>query len=354
MNRFYGGFLLVCVATAGVALAQESEPAPDRPNPDRASPDRATPDRSARGFLGGSTRPDRFPTPRRETFGGGLLAARAEPAPAGKAVSIDLAIVEVNKAGKQKPTIDLSNKEKIPELLRALEEKGEGTVVSRVRLASLEHSPCSVQIGESRPVATGRTAATFGGRREGVGPTAMSYQMTNVGMMVQITPRVEDDGSVVAELHLSSSRLAPAAKAEDGEGSDLPRERTTTLSTQTTLRIPKDRGMIVSASQSTDADETRETLIVVSAHVESSPAAATPAIDKAAAANAERVLQVYSLQHASAEQTAKLLMTIADFPLQASADERTNSLVVRTTSNHQDEVSALLQRLDAEPENRSK
>lgn len=342
MTRFYGGLFIVCVAIAGVALAQESDPGPDRVNPDRP----------ARGLRGVPARPEGFSNPpvRREAFAGGRFEGRPEPPPAGKAISFDLAIVEINKSGKQSPTLDLSNKEKISEQLKALEERGEGAVVSRVRLASLEHVPCSVQIGESRPVAAGRTATRFGGGREGGGPAAVTYQMTNIGMLVQITARVEKDGAVVAELQLSASRLVPAAKTDKSEAVDLPPDRTTTLSTQTTVRIPKDRGTIVSASQSTAADETRETLIVVAAHVESSPASAESAKDAPAAAAGERVLKVYALQNASADHAAKLLLEIADFPLQAAADARTNSLVVRTTSEHQEEVTALIQRLDERDE----
>jgi type II secretory pathway component GspD/PulD (secretin) len=345
MKRIFGGLLLASVAAAGVALAQDSEPQRDGPRRGFREP----PDR------GGIERRERPAFPGRESPLGGLLGGRAtpEPGPAGKAVSFSLVIVEVNKAGKQKPVIDLSSAEKIPDVIRTLEEKGELSVMSRVRLASLEQMPCSVQIGEQRPVATGRSAAFPSGRGGGSERVAgqMSYQMTNVGTMVQITSRVEDDGAVIAELNLSASRLTPAGKPEE-DGEILP-QRTTTMSTQSTVRIPKDQGVIVSGSQTMDGDESRETLIVVSAHVDSSPSAAsaraTSAEDKVAtdkAAEAEVILRTYALQNASADDTAKLLLAVANFPIQATADPRTNQLIVRAPSEGQNEVEAILRKLD--------
>jgi hypothetical protein len=340
MKRFFGGLLLASVAVAGVALAQDSEPQRDGPRRGfREAPDR-----------GGIERRERPAFPGRESPLG-LLGGRAtpEPGPAGKAVSLSLVIVEVNKSGKQKPVIDLSSAEKIPDVLKALEEKGELSVMSRVRLSSLEQMPCSVQIGEQRPVATGRSNAfgtTRGGERV-AGP--MSYQMTNVGTMVQVTSRVEEDGAVIAELNLSSSRLTPAGKQD--EESEIVPQRTTTMSTQTTVRIPKDQGVIVSGSQSMGDDELRETLVVVSANIESSPGAATSAEGKAkpderAAGDSQRVLKMYSLQNASASETVKLLLEVANFPVQAAADPRTNNLIVRAAAENQDEVEAILRRLD--------
>jgi type II secretory pathway component GspD/PulD (secretin) len=342
MKRFFGGLLLAGVAVAGVALAQDSEPQRDGPRRGfREAPDR-----------GGIERRERPAFPGRELplglLGGG---GAAEPARAGKAVSISMLIVEVNKSGKNKPVIDLSSAKKIPEVLKALEEKGELNVISRVFLSSLEQLPCSVQIGETRPMATGRSASFASGRGGGSERVAgqMSYQMTNVGTMVQMTPRVEDDGAVIAELNLSSSRLAPAGKQE--EEREIVPQRTTTMSTQTTVRIPKDQAIIVSGLQSMGDDDSRETLVVVSAHVDSSPGAAASAEgkvapDKSAAGDSARVLKMYTLQNATAAETVKLLLEVANFPLQAAADPRTNNLIVRAAAENQDEVEAILRRLD--------
>lgn len=339
MNRFSGGLVLVCLTIAGaalahIAIAQDPDPQPN-----------STPQARFRGDAPSEETP---PAARR---GISRRAEAAEPVKipsAGKLVSFHITILEANHAGKQKPAIDLSNADKIAEQLRSLEEKGVASVISRVQLSSLEQMPCSVQIGESKPTATGRTGMQFPGRDGARGPNQVSYQYQNIGMMVKVVSRVESDDAVLAEIELSSSRLLPMAKVED-EGAIAP-HRTTTMSTQSTVRIPKGQAVVVSASQSAGEDESRETLVLISAKVESSPATtsadAKPADDTSTDAAAEKVLKVFKLKHASAEDTMKIVRTIADFPIDAVADIRTNSLLIRANPAMSAELEALIERLD--------
>ncbi len=339
MKRSTGGILLACVAIAGIVIAgigTAQEPQPNREQPrgrfrgdlprDEPAPERASPFRTR----------------------GAPPESRPIPA-AGKAVSFSITIVEMNKEGKPKSTLDPSNADKIAEQIRALEEKGEASVISRVQLSSLEQMPCSVQIGESKPTVTGRAGPQFQGRDAARGPIQVSYQYTNVGMMIKLTSRVESDDAVLAEMELSSSRLVPSPKA--GEDAPIPPERTTTMSTHSTVRIPKGRAVVVSASQSADTDESREMLVLITAKVESSPAAAATSADaktaeEKAAAAAEKTLKVFKLQFASAAETATIVEKIADFPVDAAADIRTNSLIIRTPSTKGAELESLIERLD--------
>jgi type II secretory pathway component GspD/PulD (secretin) len=122
------------------------------------------------------------------------------------------------------------------------------------------------------------------------------------------------------------------------------------MSTQWTVRIPKGQVAVVSASQSAGEDDSRETLVLISAKIETSPAAASadaqPAEEKPADAASEKVLKVFKLQHASAEDTMKIVRTIADFPIDAVADIRTNSLLIRANPAKSAELEALIERLD--------
>jgi type II secretory pathway component GspD/PulD (secretin) len=340
MNRFSGGLVLVLFAIAGASLAQFAIAQDPDPQPN------ATP----RSRFRGDAPSDEAPPAARRGFSRRADAAEPTKIPqAGKLVSFDITILEASSAGKQKPAIDLSNADKIAEQLRALEEKGAASVISRVRLSSLEQMPCSVQIGESKPTVTGRTGMQFPRPDGARGPNQVSYQYHNVGMMVKVTSRVESDEAVLAEIELSSSRLAPANKPADE--SAIPPERTTTMSTQSTVRIPKGQVVVVSASQSAGEDDSRETLVLISAKIESSPAAAAsadaqPAEEKAADAASEKVLKVFKLQHASAEDTMKIVRTIADFPIDAVADIRTNSVLIRANPAKSAELEALIERLD--------
>lgn len=316
MKTFAWAVVLTCVAMAGVALAQQSEA-------DRGGSSRGRP----RGWLPG---------------GDGRSAA-AEDVKAGKALTLNIIVVEVNRPSGQKPAIDLSSAEMIVRQVRELEEKGEASVISRVKLSSLEQLPCSVQVGETRPVAAGRAGFPAGRspRAEGERPV-YSYQMTNVGMVVTATSRVEADESIVAELAIESSRLAPVAKPDTDDA--IAQRRTTTLQSRSTVRIPKGRGVIVSAVQSTGDEGSRETLILVSGHVEAVAAAATP--EKAAAAR-ETELRVFALQHASAEGAAKTLERVfAGQEISIVSEEQTNSLYVRGGAKQLRFVEALLQRMD--------
>jgi type II secretory pathway component GspD/PulD (secretin) len=146
-------------------------------------------------------------------------------------------------------------------------------------------------------------------------------------------------------VEISSSRLASLDKPAD-EATIVP-QGTTTLSAQSTVRIPKGEAVVVSASQSAAERDSRETLVLISASVAPAGSAASAA-DKSAAANEEKTLQVYALRNAEARQTAELLRSIASSPLQVGVDLRTNSLIVRTADENRAEIEALLMRLDSE------
>ncbi|MEX2187104.1 MAG: secretin N-terminal domain-containing protein [Pirellulales bacterium] len=322
MKRFTWAILFSCLAVAGVALAQQAD-----------SPQ--------------STRDSSNVRPRSRTSGAIARLQQRQELKAGRAVAFNFIIVEVNKAGKQKPSIDLSDAEKIPEQLRALEEKGEASVISRVRLSTLDQQPVGFQIGETRPMISGR-AGGFGGRavRPDDGrPSQYSYQMTNVGMKIGVTSRIEAGDAVIAEVDVELSRLEPMPKSGDAkaDGDAIGSQRTTVVSSQSTLRIEKERGVVMSASQSAGDDESREMLILVTAHVEQS---ATASAEKAAAAPGE-VLKVFSLQNASAADVTETLQKLfADRTLRIAPELRTNSLIVRGDAAQLNEIEALVLQLD--------
>jgi type II secretory pathway component GspD/PulD (secretin) len=320
MKRFSGGIALVCLTIAGAALAQFAIAQDPDPQPN--------------------------PTPR-SRFRGDLPSDEAPPSARrgfSRRVSFNITILEASSAGKQKPAIDLSNADKIAEQVRALEEKGAANVISRVQLSSLEQMPCSVQIGESKPTVTGRTGMQFPRPDGARGPNQISYQYHNVGMMVKVVSRVESDDAVLAEIELSSSRLAPTAKPAD-EGA-IPPERTTTMSTQSTVRIPKGQAVVVSASQSAGDDESRETLVLITAKVESSPAA----VSADDAKTSDKSVKTFHLQNASATETASIIKAVyADYPIDAGADERTNSVIIRAAEGKLGEIEALIRKIESEP-----
>jgi type II secretory pathway component GspD/PulD (secretin) len=161
-----------------------------------------------------------------------------------------------------------------------------------------------------------------------------------VGTRIGVTPRIEANEAVLAEVDVQLSRLEPMLKADADD--PVASQRTTVVSAQSTLRIEKGRGVVMTASQSAGNEESREMLIVVSARVESSDAEP----EKAAAAPVEE-LRVFALQHASAEAIAKTLQKVfVDRNLQLAPEARTNNLIVRGGPQQLQEIEALLQRMD--------
>jgi hypothetical protein len=278
-------------------------------------------------------------TDRRE---GGRQAARAEAAPAaGKTLTFDLVIADLAKAGRAKSAIDMAAEDKVAARIDELEAKGECESVSRIRLSTIDRLVTTARIGESRPVAVGRTS--FPGGRDG-----RSFQMHETGTTVSLTPRIEDDGGVLVEITLETSRLAPSLVPRDrpdAPDAGVVPQRNLVSSVRSTVRLAPDTPTLIGRSQSGSADESRESLILLTVHA---PQGAKPA-----AAGADRpadVLKMFSLQNAKAAELAKVVGKIFDRrPLRITADERTNSLLASGTPGELAEVEAVVTRLDEAP-----
>jgi type II secretory pathway component HofQ len=190
----------------------------------------------------------------------GLSAvARAEdeiklPVP-GKSVSIEVFIANFSTAADaEKGT---------PTEAEILEMEGQGKLANstRVQLMTLDMQTAKVQYGESVPVATGSTS------RPGGGPPAVSYRMVETGTIIEATPRVEDDGSVVLLLSVQETKLVPGTKtgAEKEEAGGFTPTKTAMMNARTTLRVPAGKS-VVTGGQRSDKDPS-QTWIVISAKV---------------------------------------------------------------------------------------
>jgi type II secretory pathway component HofQ len=190
----------------------------------------------------------------------GLSAiARAEgefklPAP-GKSVSIEVLIANFSTAAGTEPGTPTAEK------ILELEKQGKLASSTRVQLATLDMQSARVQYGESVPVPTGATI------RGGGGPPAVSYRYTETGTIVEATPRVEEDGSVVLLLSVQETRLVPGSKAgaEKEEAGGFTPTKTAMMTAKTTLRVPAGKS-VVTGGQRSDKDPS-QTWIVISAKV---------------------------------------------------------------------------------------
>jgi Flp pilus assembly secretin CpaC len=191
--------------------------------------------------------------------------SRAAEPTAGKAVSVEVLIVDVATAA-----LGTSTEDPTPEKLMELEKQGKLAGLARMKLASIENLEASVQLGEMVGVPTGRTFARGGGfggagaagGAAGDGGTT-SYQMRNIGTLLRVNPRVEQDGSILVELNVERSKLAEAPMPEGG---GFTPGRTVQIQARTTLRVPPGKS-VVTGGHSTAGKDGTQTWIIVSAKV---------------------------------------------------------------------------------------
>lgn len=266
-------------------------------------------------------------------------------------VSLQFTIAEFSARGKEHAKIPLDSMDEALARLRELEEQNAIDSLSRVRLATVNNSQASMQLGATEPAVTGM-AAPFGpgggrGGRPNDAAIAMtrSFTMQNVGTLISVTPTLLDDGSVLADITFESSRLEKrdAANDDDAAPSEFTPASVTKLSVRATLRIPSGQSVLLGGWHSF-SDQSSEALIIVTAQVGDAPATASDTTQ----------LQVFQLANSQAGMVSKLLNALyEDGAVKIVADERTNSLVVNGSSKRLQVIEALVLRLD-QPETAAK
>lgn len=171
----------------------------------------------------------------------------------GKGVSIEVLIANFSSSADAEKGVPTA------EQILELEKQGKLSSSTRVQLATLDMQTAKVQFGESVPVPSGATVQ--GGRQ------AISYRHTETGAIVEATPRVEEDGSVILLLSIQETRLVPTTKAgaEREDASGFTPTRTAIMNVKTTLRVPVGKA-VVTGGQRSDKDPS-QTWIVISAKV---------------------------------------------------------------------------------------
>jgi Bacterial type II and III secretion system protein len=188
--------------------------------------------------------------------------AQPLPTTAGKMITFEVIIADVNEP-LDAPT---------PSNILDLEKAGKLNYVTRVQLASLEEQSAFVQFGERTPRVLGRTITPRGGgfgggAAPGVQATPI-YNDVNVGTIVQVTARVEDDGSIVTQLYVERSGIAGGADAAafDPNSNDPPKG-IQTLTNQSTVRLKPGEQQIISGRQVALGKEANKTWILVTANL---------------------------------------------------------------------------------------
>ena len=95
--------------------------------------------------------------------------------------------------------------ESINLLLRALQNKSCVRVLSKPEIYTIENQQGRIQVGARAPYITGITTTNFGIQN--------NVELQDIGIIVDVTPRVSPDGMIVMKLDATKSRLGPD---EDG------------------------------------------------------------------------------------------------------------------------------------------
>jgi hypothetical protein len=138
---------------------------------------------------------------------------------------------------------------------------------SKLRLTATEMQQAMVQFGEQTPVVSG-VQQGFG--RGGPGERSAMVRQTATGTIVQCTARVLEDGTILAELEVERSRLAPESGAVVEESDDrgmlkTPGQLTTTC--KTTVKLKPGQPRILSGLKSPAGNGTAFNLIVITAEL---------------------------------------------------------------------------------------
>jgi type II secretory pathway component GspD/PulD (secretin) len=178
-------------------------------------------------------------------------------------VSIDAAIVEVRLASDKEmagpPTIAADD---IDAQLAALKKRGEVQILGRPRVMTLENQPAYLQVGAREPVNTEAATAPRGG--------AHAASKENMGVILGVTPRIADDGTVVMEIDIEKSQPAPA---EGGAAGTRPkdgatgRSRVEVSTAQATISVPDGRTVVLGGMISQGKPQRTELVFLVSARV---------------------------------------------------------------------------------------
>jgi type II secretory pathway component GspD/PulD (secretin) len=146
------------------------------------------------------------------------------------------------------------------ELLRLLDTDDSIRQVRKVRLSSLENNLAQVQLGEQRPVVSGESFGRSGIR------TSM-YQQEQLGTIVTMTARIDDDDRIVVELTFEMSRLEESmAGTESADVPVPPAKQTVTL--QTTISVPAGEPVLITDFNSQDNPADTRLIGIVTATAE--------------------------------------------------------------------------------------
>jgi type II secretory pathway component GspD/PulD (secretin) len=173
-------------------------------------------------------------------------------------VELRLLVAELPGGSDATPRFDADFEVAVAEVLK-LQADGDAAMLKRIQLTSLEGKSSTVQVGQTQATVAGQTFGP-GGRQQ------RSYQMENVGTIVEVTPRIATDGRVLVDLSFEMSRLA-RSKPDDENPEDIAPPAHVTATLKSSLALPNGQTVTVTDFTSTAAPEDARLIVLMSARV---------------------------------------------------------------------------------------
>ena len=167
------------------------------------SAEQAADGRISRGVIGGTNFPGRGGV-------GGILAAMVNPANVGTGLNIGYAGGTLKLPGPNGTVIDVLQ---IGALVRALRGDGRANILSQPSVVTLDNQPAEFKVAQEIPFLTGAYASTGNGTAAGTGAGIatpfQTIERKDVGLILKVTPHIDDGGNVRMEIVQEVSSLAP-------------------------------------------------------------------------------------------------------------------------------------------------
>jgi type II secretory pathway component GspD/PulD (secretin) len=138
------------------------------------------------------------------------------------------------------------------------EKKDNGELIMRGEVCALNNQPATIKIGRQEPRISGVIQSTTGKNN--------SYNYTNVGTTIHLTPRIAPDGTVAVQLDIEDSRSGPMEEGvviSEQKDQQVRTPNTEMLTYQSTLRLQDGRPMMIYGA--TNYGKTRQ--ITITAHI---------------------------------------------------------------------------------------
>jgi hypothetical protein len=183
---------------------------------------------------------------------------------AAKMIRFEVAVAEFAEAIDAEKPINLAE----------IERAGQAKSLIRVQLTSLDQQTATFQLTELVSRATGPfAAARRGNPADPFDRGAQRLSSINVGTILQMTPRLEPDGTVAAQVAINRTRLAAQQEQAAEAGIAAAPQGIEQIVSETTVRLKPGEAQRVAARENNLGDDAGKTWIIITAHIGPVPTA---------------------------------------------------------------------------------